>query len=268
MSGGVVQWRAGGKDSGMCTLSVIMLPRSSGFRVVMNRDEQRARAAARRPVWHEMPRGLRAIWPEDAAAGGTWIAARSTKHADGLGPRLPAMVAALTNLNPQREGVLATAALARSRGSVVPSVIGAATASAAINLASMLDLTRLLPFRLVAVDTEESPAGREMPRVFWMTWDGRDVVRAREPGTSACFASSGLGDERVLARLPLFEELVGGGGPGAQDRFHRHVWEDRPEVSVMMSRADARTVSITTVEVRGGQAKMEYEVIEAVPAAG
>lgn len=236
--------------------------------MVMNRDEQRARAAARAPAWHEMPGGLRAIWPEDAAAGGTWIAARSIKHADGRGPRLPAMVAALTNVNPEGEGGVGSPGFMRSRGSVIPSVIGATTAAAAINLGATLDLNRLLPFRLVAVDTEESPVGQETPRVFWMTWDGRDVVRAREAGVSACFASSGLGDERVAVRLPLFAEMVGGGGPGAQDRFHRHVWADRPEVSVMMSRADARTVSITTVEVRGGQAKMEYEAIEAVSAAG
>jgi hypothetical protein len=73
----------------------------------------------------------------------------------------------------------------------------------------------------------------------------------------------------VLPRLGLFDELMAADGvrPETQDRFHRHVWRDRPEISVMMSRGEARTVSVTTVEVVGaghatpGRVAMEYRAL-------
>jgi hypothetical protein len=49
------------------------------------------------------------------------------------------------------------------------------------------------------------------------------------------------------------------GGPAvAQDAFHHHQWPGRGELSVLMSRADARTVSITTVEIGERRVWMEY----------
>jgi hypothetical protein len=47
--------------------------------------------------------------------------------------------------------------------------------------------------------------------------------------------------------------------PAAQDAFHRHSWEGREHVSVQMSRAEARTVSRTTVELSRRGARMTYE---------
>jgi hypothetical protein len=63
----------------------------------------------------------------------------------------------------------------------------------------------------------------------------------------------------------LFERLVLEPGASAerQEVFHHHAWPGRPEVSVLMSRADARTVSIATLEISDsdGGVRMEYEPV-------
>ena len=61
----------------MCTVSVIHLP-NGGYRVVHSRDEQRSRAPGTTPKEHVLraPDGspVRAWWPIDPDAGGTWVA--------------------------------------------------------------------------------------------------------------------------------------------------------------------------------------------------
>ena len=56
----------------MCTASRIAV--ADGMRLVFTRDEQRRRAPSMPPRVHNGP-STKAIWPIDAAAGGTWIAA-------------------------------------------------------------------------------------------------------------------------------------------------------------------------------------------------
>jgi hypothetical protein len=175
----------------------------------------------------------------DMEGGGTWIGA----NAGGLS-------LCLLNLNP--DPAPEPPNRPRSRGLIIPALLDAATTDAAVSRLSDLPLARFAPFRLIAV----SPAsdGHSIPPVAEARWDRTDLHLTWHAGPPVCFVSSGLGDGRVLPRLGLFEELVV--RPGAtgerQDRFHRHTWPDRPEVSVLMSRADARTVSITTLEVGAG----------------
>ncbi len=107
-----------------------------------------------------------------------------------------------------------------------------------------------------------------MALVAEVRWARRHLSVARHGPGPLCFVSSGLGDARVAARLDLFEEMVAGPGPTAalQDAFHRHEWPERPEISVMMRRTEARTVSVTTLEVeaRGDRWRPEM-AYEAVP---
>jgi hypothetical protein len=74
--------------------------------------------------------------------------------------------------------------------------------------------------------------------------------------------SSGLGDALVAEpRRRLFVRMLRAaeGRPcAAQDAFHRRQWPGREGVSVLMSRADARTVSITTLEVGEDSVRMAY----------
>ena len=66
------------------------------------------------------------------------------------------------------------------------------------------------------------------------------------------FTSSSLGDAIVeTPRRRLFEELVLAGDDWlrGQFRFHRHRWDEQPEISIQMARQDAATVSRTTIDV-------------------
>jgi hypothetical protein len=95
-------------------------------------------------------------------------------------------------------------------------------------------------------------------------WDRAHLDVAWHGARPVCFVSSGLGDWRAQPRLELFEELVvsRGGFSEDQDAFHRHWWEDRREISVLMCREEARTVSITTLDfVRDREPEMRYEAV-------
>jgi hypothetical protein len=251
----------------MCTLSVIQVGRSGaprlagevGFRVVMNRDEQRDRPAALQPRWRWVgDDGRRAIWPIDPKGGGTWIGA------DDRG-----LVLCLLNLNlepaPRLPEVL------ESRGAIIPRLMRAGDAAGALEVLAGLDHSRFAPFRLAIVEpTRRGRAWDEGASILVARWDRHTLTVLPPAEAPACLVSSGLGDSRVASRLDLFEDMLGqGGDPESQDAFHRHKWDDRPEASVLMSRDDARTVSITTVDVtsRGPgfvQARMAYKPVYAL----
>ncbi len=255
----------------MCTVSVLPLLDPSGVlagvRIVSNRDELRTRAPSSPPSWRRVrfdparptaggmsgERETRAIWPMDIEAGGTWIGASR----DGL-------VLSLLNLN--LPGTPAGAGRV-SRGLIIPSLIGAPDVADAIAALDAMPLPDFDPFRLVAIGAH---ASERTPRVAEASWDGRRLRLSWHALAPMCFASSGLGDHLVTPRIALFESMVieRGATPALQDEFHGHRWPDRPEISVLMSRGDARTVSITSVEVAGGTSAsrppaMSYTPIEA-----
>jgi len=235
----------------MCTLSIIPSRPDGpagpvvGFRVVASRDEQRDRPPALAPRWRPLnpllaadpapaPVATRGIWPTDPRGGGTWIGGSDI-----------GLVLALLNMNPEPPPALPGALV--SRGAIIPRLIASPSADAAMTTLEAIELDRFAPFRLVAIHADDDGA----PRVLEASWDrSRFGIRAW-PGAWACFASSGLGDSRVIPRVRLFEGLMSQGDPTpeVQDRYHLHVWPDRPALSVLMARPDARTVSITTVEV-------------------
>lgn len=226
----------------MCTISILTLehpgrPGPAGFRVVCNRDEHRERSQATAPRWHTLSTGGRAVWPTDTHAGGTWIAA--AEH--GL------VLAVLNHYPNPPVNVVGLRGLA-SRGLMIPELISEPTAEAVAARVRDNDLDKYAPFRLLAID---SAGAGGVVRAAEVRWNRTDLSVSWQAGRALCFVSSGLGDARAAPRLPLFREMVADGGatPERQDEFHRHTWPDRPEVSVMMSRTEARTVSVTRLEV-------------------
>lgn len=231
----------------MCTVTVI--PISGGWRLVCNRDELRTRVPAAPPAVRAIA-GRSVVMPVDPPSDGTWISMNDA----GV-----AMV--LINLN---ESPAANAkAGAASRGLVIPSLAAAASLDELLDRAERFDARPYSPFRLAALDRKRC--------VLWRTTDGR--LRAiAESAISAplFFTSSGLGDAIVEGpRRALFvERLFSHSTATAQDAFHAHAWSDRTHLSVCMSRDDARTVSVTTLELRAARATMNYREIggEAAPA--
>jgi hypothetical protein len=257
----------------MCTVTIIPLE-GAGYRLKVNRDELRTRPEASPPVWREVhPSGMsgpsrRAIYPVDPKGGGTWVAAAP----GGL-----AMAILNLNLTPAPP----VPADLISRGAIIPGLVGHARADDVIAGLERMDLERYKPFRLVVMDLMRVGGSQDGPeagqvRPVEAAWDRQSLTVTERAGKAACWASSGLGDAIVQVRLPMWEEmLAASGGAGAaetQERFHTHRWPERTHQSVLMSRPDARTVSITTVEVRadaagsGADVRMWYEPVrEAEP---
>jgi len=231
----------------MCTLSVIAMP-WGGYRLVHTRDEQRSRAPEHPPAWRDTPRG-RVLCPTDPDAGGTWIALSE-----------PGACTGVLNMNIPDNG---REDPARSRGEVPLLLMDADTPRGRLARLGLADLSVYAPFTAFAVESVDARV-----RVTLAEWDGMDLVLIRDPEDPfepLCVASSGLGDDRVRCRLPLFDEMVRRDPtPENQDAFHAHRWDESPERSVLMSREDARSTSITRVEVvPGGDPRMDFTALAA-----
>lgn len=223
----------------MCTLTIV--PLRGGYRVMVNRDESRVRAGATGPRVSRV--GAReCVWPVDGKEGGTWIAA-----SDG------GVVMSIQNVNPDPRPVLPKGIV--SRGHIIPPMMGLTSPSDALLALENLDLETFAPFRLIAADARSILEAR---------WNREALSITRRPMQAVCFTTSGLGDHLVTDRLTLFDAFVRERGVTGemQEAFHAHRWAERPEVSVNMARPDARTVSVTLVEVMRGEggtrAQMTY----------
>lgn len=230
----------------MCTVTIIPTDAAldtsgcGAFRLVCNRDEARSRPAAAPPV--HVVRGARhALFPIDTHAGGTWVGVNDA-----------GLALALLNLN---EPGAAPATFPASRGDIIPSLLSAASVSQALAGARQLTPTRYAPFRLLICD------GRSLACIIGRP-TGHQITRSPMPRQPVMFTSSGLGDHIVRTpRRELFHDWFStdrNAWPAEQDAYHAHRWSDRPEVSVLMSRPAARTVSRTSLDVTADLASMHY----------
>lgn len=206
----------------------------SGARLACNRDELRTRPAALAPAVRRL--GERsAILPVDSQSGGTWVAASDA-----------GLAFSLLNVNPASGLDRAELESRPSRGLIIPALLRSATLQDAVNAACAIDAARSRPFRLVIADRRSWAALR---------CDGRTIAVEATGGIErpVLFTTSGLGDQLVeRPRRALFEQMFASSADlaAAQDQFHRHSWLERPELSVCMRRPDARTVSLTVIELR------------------
>ena len=142
---------------------------------------------------------------------------------------------------------------ALSRGVIVPQALGQASIADAVDVVTGMDPSRFDLFRLVLA---------QRTTIALLTSDGRTLSLCQsELAAPAMVTSSSLGDAVVQEpRRRLFTRLLSGDGPwtAAQRRFHYHQWPRRPEVSVLMQRADARTVSHTVVDVSAARMSLRY----------
>ncbi|MBA4027704.1 MAG: hypothetical protein C0475_00915 [Planctomyces sp.] len=235
----------------MCTLSVVSSPADAPhclWRAVFARDELRSRPPSGTPRLHSGP--ARALYPIDAAGGGTWLAA--TEHG---------LLLALLNQNP-RPGPAGAgpqrAAGGRSRGTIIPALTGAQSLAEAQRALGALDPAGLAPFRLVALDGSG---------VVVASWTGRSYRVRRAGGRDGLFmvCSSGLGDHVVRPhRHRLLERTLARLGPTAraQDAFHATHDPARGQLSPMMARRDARTVSVCLVEREPSRFVLRFRLVQ------
>lgn len=219
----------------MCTISIISLaagrPAPLGapwFRLVANRDERVTRPAGEPPRLVEID-GVQVAMPIDPVGGGTWIAAT----AEGV---------VFAILNGQDPAAGPAAPDGPSRGAIIPSLLSSESLDEVGHRLLSRDWRAFRPWRLVAVADRRLLTARPI--------GGRIRLAEQElPGafmtTSSSFDDAGAAEHRAR----LFHRLIAPVSAAAQDAFHAHRWSDRPELSVEMSRSDARTVSRTVVEV-------------------
>ena len=223
----------------MCTVTIV--PRGCGFRLVCNRDERRDRPAATPPAVHHLQHGA-AIYPVDPAGKGTWVGVNDT-----------GLAAALLNRTADGASTSAHAPL-RSRGVIIPHLLGCRSLTDALGVAAALDPTQFDLFRLILVQPLAAVV---------LTSDGLALSMATM-GVSRplMLTSSSLGDAVVEPpRRRLFEQLISnseGAWLAAQARFHAHRWRSRPDISVTMARSDARTVSRTLIDVTPNMIELRY----------
>jgi hypothetical protein len=213
----------------MCTMTLV--PHEGGTRVVFNRDEQRTRPDALPPRLLRSDGGL-VCYPVDPRGGGTWIGVSDT-----------GVVAALLNRSgTHRSGTGAP----QSRGAVAPAVLRSRSIAEAISVVRAWLPLRLAPFRIVVCQLRE---------VYWADGGGDATGPIHRLGLDRplLFTSSSLGDATVFEpRKRLFEQLLmrmAARPLEAQRLFHQHQWPGHPEMSVVMERHDARTVSRTQIDV-------------------
>jgi hypothetical protein len=226
----------------MCTVTIIPVAPAHSFRMVCNRDEQRTRPAAIPPTVTTLgPRTI--LMPRDAHAGGTWVALSDQRIA-----------LTLLNVNPPHP-LSPPFSARKSRGSIIPALLPLDDHHDMLRAALALDARLFPPFRLVIA----SALG-----ISELVSDGSLItLRVTTPiDRPAMFTSSGLGDHLVDSpRRKLFDESLGSSqtpNPRDQDAFHEHCWPDRQQLSVLMHRADARTVSRTVVTVGEHAGSMTY----------
>lgn len=221
----------------MCTVSVV--PRDTGFRLVCNRDQRLARPAADPPRLQRFGNPT-AMWPRDPTSGGTWI---------GANDRGIAM--AVLNRNSGQPPMKAHATV--SRGTIVPQLLRIRTVTSVMASAAALPAERFEPFTLLVLQ------GRALAVITNV--NGRMTIATRRLSVPIVFTSSSLGDHFVDGpRRALFASLVEESEAplAGQALFHRHCWPDRPEISVLMSRTDAATVSRTVLDVTDSTIAMRY----------
>ena len=223
----------------MCTASWIIA--QDGYTLLFNRDEQQSRAHGRPPRIVE-DGGVRALAPEDAEAGGTWIGVNELGVTVCLLNRQPGNVASARSPVPRGR---------TSRGLLVASLLGAGSAAAVRSRVDDRDLSRFQPFTLVAIDPGHA--------AIVLGWDGSEVTRrlVRQSGLLATRSSFEPGSVRA-ARSLLFERL--GSQPTLESLhdLHRSHLPAAGAHSVCMHRSDAETVSFSRVDVDATCVRMEY----------
>lgn len=222
----------------MCTLTFV--PAEDGYLVGMNRDELLTRPVALPPKVFERS-GIEMVYPREPS-GGAWIACNGQGNLLAL---LNWKGCESHNLGEKR----------RTRGLVIPQLIGLPDLSATDSHFLEMNLDGLFPFRLVGVFRHETVVNE------WR-WDGTAKQFLRLSWNRKHWFSSSLSDLLAEKERGRACEAVAG-EPAAESngwlrRLHRsHVPGPGP-FSVCVHRQDVATVSYTEVRCGGTQISMDY----------
>ncbi|MCC6142890.1 MAG: NRDE family protein [Candidatus Hydrogenedentes bacterium] len=220
----------------MCTVSIHR--GHDSYRVTMNRDESKSRAAEWPPRVFEGA-GHRWICPGDGERGGTWFAVNECGVTGCItnGPmpldRLPEFMGADVP----------------SRGSILPALMPLGSLEAMeLRLRTRFSVEELPPFCLVLTDQQRSLVA---------SWTIEGAWAVEETRQEWFMISSSLWHTREvdIFRHRVFAEWIEGGAvmAGELPAFHVHFDPQWPEFSPRMEREWSCTRSITQATVRAGK---------------
>ena len=222
----------------MCTVS--FLPKPRGFYLAMNRDEKRERFAALAPAIVDLE-GHRSVFPTEPN-GGTWISANDA-----------GVCLALINWHrierrPKNDTI--------SRGLVVRELAEKSSADKIAAALKKLPLSKLRPFRLIAV------APREMRLTEWR-WNLQRLTRRDHEWQRQHWFSSGFDEERAEHERQRVCDAANHQQSTESLTWLRQLHSShapkRGPFSICMHRPDAATVSYTEVAVSERRATMRYK---------
>jgi hypothetical protein len=222
----------------MCTLTFV--PTADGYVVGMNRDEKLTRARAIPPMRLDLPRAT-ALFPREGS-GGTWIGCNN--HGNLL---------ALLNWNdvtPPFGG-----AAVRSRGVLIPELIGGDDLADTQARFARLDLKEVAPFRLVGAFFKES-------LIMEWRWDGLRRQELNFAWRKRHWFSSSVSD--ALAQRERGRACEKAERDSSLDlvSWVRNLHQSHDPVpgpfSICVHRKDAATVSYTEVRLSGEGSSMSY----------
>ncbi len=202
----------------------------------MNRDERLTRVEALPPQKVRFS-GTVAIYPREPS-GGTWIAANNF-----------CVTLALLNFGDSSRRKQ------RSRGEIIPALIGSSSRAEAQARLRRMDLKGILPFRLIGI------FGGERRVVEWR-WDGRRVARTAFGWQGRHWFSSGISDEEARrGRQPVCNRAWRQRSAGSiawLRRLHRSHRPAAGPFSICVHRPDARTRSYTEIVCSSASVRMNH----------
>ena len=208
----------------MCTVS--WLRSFNGYTLISNRDEKITRSEALPPAILSS-RGVRYVAPRDADCGGTWITANE------LGVSL-----CLLNGTGGYRGEC-------SRGHLITQAAHAGSIGELEGLLSTKALGEFAPFVLLALSIEDAVIFR---------WNGISLTREQASPMRGVLTSSSFDESGVkAARERAFKDAF------YLEPIHRSHTKGRSAYSVCMHRPDAKTVSLTRVDVGPEGSFMAYQ---------
>lgn len=220
----------------MCTVTFI--PSGTSLYITSNRDEKTKRKSALVPKVYHYETG-KILFPQDAEAGGTWIAA----HENGN---------VVVFLNGGFKAHVAQRLYRKSRGLILLDLIDHPTP---FNGFLAINLNNIEPFTAVI---------RDNGHLFEALWDGK-VKHHKEldPDHPMIWSSVTLYNEEIIGkRNSWFQKWISANpDPGQSDiiHFHRFTGEGDAFNDLTMNRNnEMRTVSITSTEISGKHIGMQY----------
>lgn len=226
----------------MCTFSFV--PTKRGYYAAMNRDERLTRSSALPPELFHFGK-VRSVYPHEQD-GGTWFAVND--HGITL---------ALLNWNLDQ---VAQTEKQRSRGSLIPQLIGQVKLQDVVQSLRALTFEGILPFRLAGIFHEQK-------EIHEWRWNGSSLSSIAFPWETRHWFSSGLSDE--LAERERGEACrIAWQDPEAGDlnwlrALHRSHGSLPGPFSLCAHRPDAGTVSYS--EVAYDPTGLKFTYIDGMP---